>query len=150
LYGPGCEGLSLAETRFILQQHETIIEEWQKNLPASMSWNLKDPPPTNILHARLRAKYWGARYLINRPFLDYILHIKPQPTLIVDEAASDSHRKSRCEAEFHLFRAISEMSEEEIQTGYQTCIEAAEKSTIAFDNVLGRLVVTNIHGTAHA
>jgi hypothetical protein len=150
LYGPGCEGLSLAETRFILQQHETIIEEWQKNLPASMSWNLKDPSPTNILHARLRAKYWGARYLINRPFLDYILHIKPQRTLTVDEAASDSHRKSRCEAEFHLFRAISEMSEEEIQTGYQTCIEAAVKSTIAFENVLGRLVVTNIHGTAHA
>jgi len=150
LYGPDCKGLSLAETRCILQGHETIIEEWRKKLPASMYWNLGDPPPTNILQARLRAKYWGARYLINRPFLDFVLHIKPHPRLTVDKVAPDSHRKPRREVEFHLFRAISEMSEQEVEIGYQTCIEAAEKSTIAFDNVLGRPIVTNIHGTAHA
>lgn len=150
LYGPECEGLSLAETRCILQDHEAIIGKWQKELPAGMFWDLDDSPPTNILHARLRAKYWGARYLINRPFLDYILHLKPQPRLTVDGEASDSHWKPRREAEYHLFRAISEMSEEEVQNGYQTCIKAAEKSTIAFDNVLGRPIVTNIHGTAHA
>jgi hypothetical protein len=78
------------------------------------------------------------------------LHLKPQPRLTVDGEASDSHWKPRREAEYHLFRAISEMSEEEVQNGYQTCIKAAEKSTIAFDNVLGRPIVTNIHGTAHA
>lgn len=150
LYGSDCEGLSLNVTRSILRGHEAIIGTWQKNIPAGMSWNLEDPPPTDILHARLRAKYWGARYLINRPFLDYILHIKPHPRPTVDEVASDSHRKPRREVEFHLFRAISEMSEQEVKIGYQTCIKAAEKSTIAFDNVLGRPIVTNIHGTAHA
>ena len=150
LYGPDCEGLSLNATRSILQGHEADIGTWQRTLPAGMYWNLGDPPPTNILQARLRAKYWGARYLINRPFLDFVLHIKPHPRLTVDKVASDSHRKPRREVEFHLFRAISEMSEQEVEIGYQTCIEAAEKSTIAFDNILGRLIVTNIHGTAHA
>lgn len=150
LYGPDCEGLSLAETRCILQEHEAIIGTWQNGLPADMSWGLEDAPPTDILHARLRAKYWGARYLINRPFLDYILHTKPHPRLTVAEVASDSRPKPRCEAESHLFRAISGMSGEEVQIGYQTCVKAAEKSTIAFDNVLGRPIVTNIHGTAHA
>ncbi|KAM0707289.1 hypothetical protein Q7P35_005527 [Cladosporium inversicolor] len=42
------------------------------------------------------------------------------------------------------------MGEDEVETGYKNCIKAAEKSTIAFDNVLGRPIVTNIHGTAHA
>ena len=150
LYGSDCEGLLLAETRCILQEHEALIRTWQTHLPADMSWNLGDAPPTNILHARLRAKYWGLRYLINRPFLDYILHIKPHPRLAAAGLISDFNRQPRREAEFHLFRAISEMSEEEVQVGYQTCIKAAENSTIAFDNILGRPIVTNIHGTAHA
>lgn len=150
LYGSDCEGLSLAETRCILHEHEALIGTWQKHLPADMSWNLEDAPPTNILHARLRAKYWGVRYLINRPFLDYILHIQPHPRLAMAGVVLDPSRKSRREAEFHLFRAISEMSEEEVQIGYLTCIKAAENSTIAFDNILGRPIVTNIHGTAHA
>jgi hypothetical protein len=150
LYGSDCEGLSLPEIRCILRGHETTISAWQESLPADMSWDLEDLPPTNILQARLRAKYWGARYLINRPFLDYILNIKPHPRFGADRTVSNSHGKPRHEAEFHLFRAISEMSVEEVQIGYQTCIKAAEKSTTAFDSVLGRLIVTNIHGTAHA
>lgn len=150
LYGPDCEGLSLVETRLVLQEHEAVIGTWQKGLPVGMSWDLEDAPPTDILHARLRAKYWGARYLINRPFLDYILFINPHPNSGVGDMTADSHGKPRREAELHLFRAISKMSKEEVQIGYQTCIKAAEKSTIAFDNVLGRPIVTNIHGTAHA
>jgi hypothetical protein len=150
LYGLGWEKLSLTEVQCTLRTHEATIGTWQKSLPASMSWDLDDLPPTDILHAQSRAKYWSLRYLINRPFLDFILHMKPHPRFGTDGTASNSHGKPRHEAEFHLFRAISEMSAEEIQIGYQTCIKAAEKSTIAFDRVLGRLIVTNIHGTAHA
>jgi hypothetical protein len=150
LYGPCHERRSLAETRFVLHDQEEAIKTWQETLPLGLSWDPKNAPPTSILDAHLRANYWAARYLINRPFLDYILHTRPHPRLTVDEAASHHHRNPRHEAESHLFRAIAEMSEEEVMMGCQTCIKAAEKSTIAFDNVPGHLVVTNIHGTAHA
>jgi hypothetical protein len=150
LHGLGCEELSLIEVQCTLRNHEATIGTWQRGLPASMSWDLDDLPPTDILHAQSRAKYWSLRYLINRPFLDFVLHSKPHPRFGADRTASNSHGKPRHEAEFHLFRAISEMSAEEVQIGYETCIKAAEKSTTAFDSVLGRLIVTNIHGTAHA
>jgi hypothetical protein len=150
LHGLGCEELSLIEVQCTLRNHEATIGTWQRGLPASMSWDLDDLPPTDILHAQSRAKYWSLRYLINRPFLDFVLHIKPHPRFGADRTASNSHGKPRHEAEFPLFRAISEMSAEEVQIGYETCIKAAEKSTTAFDSVLGRLIVTNIHGTAHA
>jgi hypothetical protein len=150
LHGLGCEELSLLEIQCILRNHEATISAWQRDLPASMSWDLDDSPPTDILHARWRARYWSLRYLINRPFLDYILQVKPHPRSGVDKAVPDFQGQTRHEAEFHLFRAISGMSEEEVQIGYQTCIEAAAQSTVAFDNVPGRPIVTNIHGTAHA
>jgi hypothetical protein len=150
LYGTGCEKLSETEIQCTLRNLEVTIGTWQEDLPANMSWCLHDSPPTDILHARFRAKYWSLRYLINRPFLDYVLHIKPHPRSDANKVVPDSHRQPRSEAEFQLFRAISGMSEDEVERGYTTCIKAAEKSTIAFDRVLGRPIVTNIHGTAHA
>lgn len=150
LYGPCHERRSLAETRFILRDQEAAIKTWQETLPPGLSWDPKNAPPNDILSAHLRANYWTARYLINRPFLDYFLHVRPHPRLIINEAASPPHQDPLREVESHMFRAIAEMSEEEVEMGYRTCIKAAEKSTIAFDNVLGQLIVTNIHGTAHA
>lgn len=40
-----------------------------------MFWNDSEPPHPDILAARLRAKYYGARYITTRPFLDYALHV---------------------------------------------------------------------------
>jgi hypothetical protein len=37
-----------------------------------------------------------------------------------------------------------------VRRASEICIQAAVNSTIAFDGVKGRLVVTNILGTAHA
>lgn len=150
LRGPCHERRSLAETRYIPDDHEAAIETWRESLPADMPWDPEVAPPTNILDAHLYANYWAARCLINRPFLEYVLHTRSHPRLTVDEAASHHHRNPGHEPGSHLFRAIAQMSEEEVVMGCQTCIKAAEKSTIAFDNVLGQLVVTNVHGTAHA
>lgn len=150
LYGPCHERRSPAEIWYVPHDHEAAIETWREKLPADMSWDPEDAPPTNILDAHLRANYWAARYLINRPFLDYILHTRPHPRLAADGAASHHHRNPHHEAESHLFRAIAEMSEEKVMMGCRSCVKAAEKSTIAFDNVPGHMVVTNIHGIAHA
>lgn len=150
LYGPCHERRSLAETRFVLHDQDAAIRTWQETLPHGLLWDPKNAPPNDILSARLRANYWTARYRINRPFLDYILHVRPQPRLIVNEAASHPHQGPLREVKSHMFHAIAEMSAEAVEMGYRTCIKATEESTIAFDNVLGQLVVTNTHGTAHA
>jgi hypothetical protein len=90
--------------------------------------------------------------VINRPFLDYALHIMPhvKDGQTVESVAVDVHRNPRDKAEIHLFKAIQLMGEGEVWAACRRCIEAAMQSTIALDGVPDRLVVTNIHGTAHA
>ena len=152
LYGPDCLNQSLAEVQAILHGHEAILHGWRTMLPPDLKWEDEEPPPDGILSARLRAKYWGARYVINRPFLDYALHIMPhvKDGSSVEEVALDVHRNHRDTAEIHLFKAIELMGESEVWEACKRCIEAAMQSTVALDGVPDRLIVTNIHGTAHA
>lgn len=152
LYGPDCLNQPLAEVQAILHGHEAILSEWRAMLPPDLKWADNDPLPTGILSARLRAKYWGARYIVNRPFLDYALHIMPQVKngRSVREAALDVHRNPRDEAEIHLFKAIEHMGEAVVWAACRRCLDAAMQSTVALDGVPDRLIVTNIHGTAHA
>ena len=152
LYGPDCLNQPLAEVQAMLHGHEAILDGWRAMLPPDLKWADNDPPPAGILSARLRAKYWGARYVINRPFLDYALHIMPhvKDGQSVEEVALDVHRNPRDKAEIHLFKAIELMGEGEVWAACRRCIEAAMQSTVALDGVPDRLVVTNIHGTAHA
>ena len=152
LYGPDCLGHSLAEVQAMLHGHEAILDGWRAMLPPGLKWKDNEPPPAGILSARLRAKYWGARYVINRPFLDYAIHIMPhiQDGQSVEEVALDVHRNPRDKADIHLFKAIECMGDKQVWAGCKRCIEAAMQSTIALDGVPDRLIVTNIHGTAHA
>ena len=108
-----------------------------------------------MLPARLRAKYWGAHYIINRPFLDYALHVMPHAKdgRNIESIAKDVNGNSRDQAEIQIFKAIEQMGENEIWQAVKRCIDAAMHSTVAFDGILEhneRLIVTNIHGAAHA
>jgi len=152
LYGPDCLNQPLGQVQAILHGHEAILHGWRAMLPPDLKWADDEEPPKGILSARLRAKYWGARYVINRPFLDYALHIMPHVNddMTVKQVARDVHGKSRDKAEIHLFKAIKLMGEEQVWMACGRCIEAAMQSTIALDGVPDRLIVTNIHGTAHA
>jgi hypothetical protein len=152
LYGSDCLKMTLAEVQAMLHGHEAILDGWRAMLPPGLKWEDGDPPPAGILSARLRAKFWGARYVINRPFLDYALHIMPhvKDGKSVEEVALDVHRNPRDKAEIHLFKAIKVMGEGEVWAACRRCIEAAMQSTVALDGVPDRLIVTNIHGTAHA
>ncbi|KAK4614344.1 uncharacterized protein CLAFUR5_09229 [Fulvia fulva] len=152
MYGPGCLGMPISAVQTMLQEHESLLSKWRDGLPDKLQWDDSDAPPSDILAARLRAKYWGARYIINRPFLDYALHIMAlvRDGTPVEKAARDGHGNPRDKAEIHLFKAIQKLGDEQVWTAAKRCIHAAMQSTVAFDGVDGRLVVTNIHGTAHA
>ncbi|KAJ5485372.1 hypothetical protein N7539_005360 [Penicillium diatomitis] len=50
------------------------LELWRNSLPVTMNWKDTDPPATDINAARMRAKYYGARYIIHRPLLYHVLH----------------------------------------------------------------------------
>lgn len=68
----------------------------------------------------------------------------------VEEAARDGYGNPRDKADIHIFRAIQQFPDQEIWAAAKRCIDAAMQSTVAFDGIPGRLIVTNIHGTAHA
>ncbi|KAI6837593.1 hypothetical protein KC332_g8898 [Hortaea werneckii] len=152
MYGAACVNQPLEVVRQTIQGHDSILEGWRDIIPAPLQWSDSDPPASDILAARLRAKYWGARYVVNRPYLDYALHIwkHVRNGRTVREAAFDAHRNPRDEAEIHLFEAIQGLGEAKIWGSVKTCIEAAMQSTVALDGVPARQIVTNIHGTAHA
>lgn len=152
------------------------LDDWRKSLPAVLQWDDSEPPAEEINAARIRAKYWGAMYVIHRPFLHHAIHAQtPQrsattpddePTFSVRRLQADSR-----EVTPGATRVLSRVDSRRIETLYPTtghttstqpqnirerecriCVEAAMQSTVAFDGVrkYGRPIVTNIFGTAHA
>ncbi|OAX78053.1 hypothetical protein ACJ72_07643 [Emergomyces africanus] len=150
------------------------------------------PPSDNIIIARMRGKYYGARYIIHRPLLHHALHpiyklnpggntsvASPSPSTVSSSqsqtsqasqasppSANPSHLSHNMERftndmgppgrptlflDSNLPQQPSIKSlDPKILKACQACIDAAVQSTIAFDGVPGRPVVTNIFGTAHA
>ena len=137
----------------------TMINEWRARLPKELQWEDDDPPANNINDARLRGKFYGAQYIIHRPFL--------HAALDYDFDAPDIHSPPgdnpvglQSHVPFHSTSAMGPPApigdpvrrrEETIDLA-KRCIQAAMRSTVAFDGVLDhrRMVVTNIMGTAHA
>lgn len=69
------------------------LDLWRTSLPDYMKWDDTDPPATEINAARMRAKYYGARYIIHRPLLYHALHYG-QHGARVDGASVDSPTSS--------------------------------------------------------
>ena len=136
----------------VLQENENILNGWRQISSPINQWNDDDPPATEILAARLRAKFYGAQYISCRPFLDYALHVMQDVGRYpLEQITVDSRKKPRT-GELALFRAISRMDDSYIRDKARQCIRSAMNSTVALDNVAPgqRLIVTNIMGTAHA
>jgi hypothetical protein len=121
------------------------LDLWRRYLPDGMQWKETDGPANEINAARMRAKYYGARYIIHRPLLYHALHnntcarIKVQTT-----AASLANGWTAPQVQLRTLP-------KKLQNACKICIDSAIRSTVAFDGVGGhRLVVTNIFGTAHA
>ncbi|RPA99602.1 hypothetical protein L873DRAFT_1827964 [Choiromyces venosus 120613-1] len=58
----------------IARELDFQLEQWKLHLPEALRWEETDPPPADINAARLRAKYFGARYIIHRPFVYHAIH----------------------------------------------------------------------------
>ncbi|KAI9702649.1 MAG: hypothetical protein M1820_006155 [Bogoriella megaspora] len=108
-----------------------LLNGWKNVLPPEVQWDEeKETQAGNMVEARLRAKYYGARYVLNRPYLFKLLDLNEQERLDATYGST-------------LWRAS------------EICVENAIRSTLAFDGVIGknvedRLITTNIFGTAHA
>ncbi len=146
LYGEACLGWLLDQVREMLVSHEQILGLWRDALPNALKWTDRDLLAQDILNARLRAKYWGARYIVTRPFLAYALHIMPHTRggKSVRDVARDAKNNKRDEADLRLFEAIAGMSNSYVWQACARCVNAAMESTQAFDGVPDRLILTNI------
>lgn len=109
---------------------EEMLNDWLKLLPPDMRWKDSDPPAEDINMARLRANFYGTKYIIHQLFLNYALH-----DMLHD-----------------MLHAHLEAQNWEILRSARHCLEAAMRNTEAFDGVAKneRLIVTNIFSTAHA
>ncbi|EGD84446.2 uncharacterized protein TERG_00724 [Trichophyton rubrum CBS 118892] len=156
------------------------LEQWRSGLPEYMRWEDSDPPAKDINTARMRGKYYGAKYLIHRPLLHHALHpMAPKPRNPVPASSPSQSTVSSSQSQVspslsHVHQAekmeryTSEMGppvrtpsndpqppllsdlEPKVFDACMVCINAAMNSTVAFDGVEGRPIVTNIFGTAHA
>lgn len=135
-----------------------MISDWRANLPESLQWEENDPVSNNINDARLRGKFYGAKYIIHRPFLHAALDYDFETPQI--QSPPNNHLASAAPippaqgAEMGPPKATPDYDSRRAETIELAiiCIDAAMKSTVAFDGVLDhrRLVVTNIMGTSHA
>ena len=160
-----------------LAELERQLRHWRELLPGELQWNDSEPPPSNINAARLRAKYYGARYIIYRPFLHYAIHLMDQPGESVSKLPDDSppfesgrtstHESPTRPVVSQAFGTVSGRSGSEamppprptasytrlddtVMNACRSCITAAMQSTAAFHGISQRPIVTNIFGTAHA
>ena len=126
LYPPGA-AKSFAEIglqNISLLQESVSSAAW---IPPTFHFTEDDSPATDILSARMRAKYWGAQVITFRPFIWQVLHSS-------DTTSSDRLRTTN----FIFNQAVF---------GIKALIE----STRAFHGLKGGPpVVTNRFGTAHA
>jgi hypothetical protein len=142
-----------------------------------MKWEDDDPPASDINTARLRAKYYGARYIFYRPLLHFALHQEastvvdsphypgsqpgpqsqqvfpslshPQHTGMLRWPSDTSASGQSTDAAIYPGNTLDRLHPK-VQKACKNCIDSAILSTEAFDGIKGRLIVTNIFGTAHA
>lgn len=113
-----------------------------------LQWSDDEEPSTEINDARLRAKYYGALYIVHRPFLRQVLDHEMGPPEN-QSPLSDSHQGAMAPP---TRWGADDKAQADILQSAKLCVGAAMRSTVAFDGIIERkrLIVTNIFGTAHA
>ncbi|TEA11918.1 hypothetical protein C8034_v006943 [Colletotrichum sidae] len=118
-----------------------------------------DDPATNIIDARLRAKYWGTQNIIYRLVIKMALDLShqlkqkpPGASPEGDAAGTAGIFQSGDAASFigHKVRTYDDLGDK-INNFLRDGVRSLVKSTSAFHGIdQQRLLVTNIFGTAHA
>jgi len=122
-----------------------------------MAWKEDDEPARDILEARLRAKYYGAKVITYRPFVLKILsHSAPKKSETGEqgEQISSDFKKGIHVPSIDSNATRADQIDPKVLEYATNCITALCKSTTAFwglgDSSKDRPIVTNIWGTAHA
>jgi hypothetical protein len=132
----------------MVQACETSLNQINIIAP-NLKWDETSENAEDILGARLRAKFYGARVITYRHFVLKIL----------ERFSKDSKSQSQIPTDlmsgFNISASSADAEVEPIVIQYaEECIKALIKSTKAFhglgDPGSERLIVTNIWGTAHA
>ncbi|KAI1381026.1 hypothetical protein F4677DRAFT_452605 [Hypoxylon crocopeplum] len=125
------------------------IEEMLKNsrnrwVPLGYRWDDTDPPASDILGARLRAKYWGSQVILYRPFLRAILEREPWP--YSNQAGSPDNQQPV------EYDDVPPNVDRRIARYAGMAVYALIESTRAFHGIPNsqRIIITNVFGTAHA
>lgn len=101
----------------------------------------------------MRAKYYGARYVITKPILYRAIHTNPAPEFLIQQYSSTSADENNSSDPSEKLSPASQRHWNRILSASKHCVDSAVQSTIAFDSIENadrRLIVTNIFGTAHA
>ena len=126
----------------------------EDNLQALVSWIEDDPPSSDILNARLRAKYYGAQVITYRPFLLKILEHSAMKTARPGYQVSSDFKVGIDVPSINSGSASADEINPKALAYARKCIQALIKSTLAFHGIADpgevRLIVTNVWGTAHA
>ena len=145
---------------------EQALHDW-KCILGDWDWSDETYQDPDINVARMRAKYYGARYIIHRPVLRWCLSVtspKPGHKYNYDDSpgAGDlSAIPSPPRRGYYPPKGLlaeldnkplpdSFAINEDILDKAKTCIDSAIRSTMVFDKVPKRLIITNVFGTAHA
>ncbi|KIV90679.1 hypothetical protein PV10_05308 [Exophiala mesophila] len=118
------------------------LENWRDMLN-DWNWSDDDHESPDINVARIRGKYYGAKYIIWRPALHHAL------LQVGEGSVKGSRSESPSDYEVSLGKTVPYLSEAQLR-GAKICVNAAVRSTTCFDKVPRRWIVTNIFGTAHA
>lgn len=120
------------------------------------TWHDEDPRCDDLNISRVRGKYYGARYLILRPFLQQCMQwhnndAKPpgfqEPVSRKDTLPLINLRKME-ESSANVDHEFQGEERSLFIGCAKGAIDAALNSTVAFDGLLpNRFLITNIHGT---
>ncbi|KAF2272121.1 uncharacterized protein EI97DRAFT_234236 [Westerdykella ornata] len=144
---------SLLTVAHAAREQFEMLKAWKRLQPPALRWEDHDPPATDINIARLRAKYYGAQYMVLRPYLEIALHDVPFPP---NGATSDrsSHGSDAGLGDISTPMSARSVGATPPETSSQAagivellpdfksivevarlCVESAIQSTIAFDRV---------------
>jgi len=139
------------ETEF---QTVNAMEE-SLTLIRNVLWKDEDQPAGNILDARLRAKFYGARVISYRTYITQILELPATRSSKEGEMIiSDHYKSSIAVPQLNANATTLDDLDPRYVTYAKEGIKALVLSTTAFhglgDPGVVRLIVTNIWGTTHA
>jgi hypothetical protein len=141
-------------------KHFPTIEASQGNLniidrvAPNMVWDVDNGEmATDILGARLRAKYYGAQVITYRHFVIKILEMSSTPSTSTEQVSNefrDGVEAPRVDRNATKIEDIDQKVLEYARNGLKALIHSTRAFHGVGDPAIDRLIVTNVWGTAHA